>query len=66
MIQVIWNFELNVLVTSHSLAANYALLKMHFLQLVHFLAPRVGYKSSFLRLPRFQRQEGGDVEKRKG
>ena len=66
MIQVIWNFELNVLVTSHSLAANYALLKMHFLQLVHFLAPRVGDKSSFLRLPCFQRQEGGDVEKRKG
>ena len=45
---------------------NYALLKMHFLQLVHFLAPRVGDKSSFSRLPCFQRQEGGDVEKRKG
>ena len=45
---------------------NYALLKMHFLQIVHFLAPRVGDKSSFSWLPRFQRQEGGDVEKRKG
>ena len=67
MIQVIWNFELNVLVTSHSLAATI----MHCWRCIScslciFWLPKVGDKSSFLRLPRFQRQEGGDVEKRKG
>ena len=66
MIQVICNFELSFKWRHTRWLPQLCTAEDAFPAVCAFLAPRVGDKSSFSRLPRFQRQEGGDVEKRKG